>query len=57
VLAHIAGIPVEELVPLAYGVTGVGAALHVAMRRRRLKSTRARARAQAGGARAKRRAN
>jgi hypothetical protein len=33
-LAHIGGFPVEELLPLVYGLTGVGAVVHVAMRRR-----------------------
>ncbi|HEX7278302.1 MAG TPA: hypothetical protein VF255_01645 [Solirubrobacterales bacterium] len=33
-LAHVGGFPVEELLPLAYGLTGVGAVVHVAMRRR-----------------------
>lgn len=46
-LAHVAGIPVEELLPLAYGVTGVGAVLHVAMRR--FRPSRATARRRAGG--------
>lgn len=32
-LAHIAGLPVEELLPFAYGLTGVGAAVHMARRR------------------------
>jgi hypothetical protein len=44
-LAHIGGAPVEELLPLAYALTGVGAVVHVALRRR-LRSLRVRARRQ-----------
>ncbi|HMI82149.1 MAG TPA: hypothetical protein VK480_10210 [Solirubrobacterales bacterium] len=32
--AHIAGLPVEEMLPLVYGVSGVGVFAHLAVRRR-----------------------
>lgn len=34
-LAHIAGVPVEEMLPLVYGASGVGVFAHLAARRRR----------------------
>lgn len=34
-LAHIAGVPVEEMLPLVYGASGVGAFAHLAARWRR----------------------
>ncbi len=32
--AHIAGVPVEEMLPLVYGAFGVGAFARLAVRRR-----------------------
>ena len=47
-LAHIAGAPVEELLPFAYGLTGVGVVMHVAIRR--LRHLRIQTRRQVSGA-------
>ena len=33
--AHIAGVPVEEMLPLIYGASGVGVGAHLAARWRR----------------------
>lgn len=39
-LAHIAGLPVEEMLPFVYGASGVGIVAHVATRWRKVSRRR-----------------
>jgi hypothetical protein len=34
--AHVAGVPVEEMLPLVYGLTGAGVFAHLRAQRRRV---------------------